>query len=234
MKVKTKKRFEDTVIDIILAKGGKINASELEKEAMEQIGVVRSTFYRRLPKLIDKGLVLKQAEGRNVIYRVNYQRIPKERLVLPSLKLEVLSLVNEALKPFEKSFMRGEINDARFLRELGDQIAKISLWALLKQIETGEPFIDVASFYLSYIGGAQMLLKRTMWHKEAIDIDLQKQIALSDPRVAFKDLPDFQPALDRYEKALKSLYPKNGIEELEARYAEASEGKSSFQIQKGE
>ena len=65
------------------------------------------------------------------------------------MKLEILRHINEAMQPFETKFMKAEINEAGILRELGSQIAELSVWALLKQIETGEQFTEVISFYLS-------------------------------------------------------------------------------------
>lgn len=229
-----KSNFEEEVKKAFWKEGKKpqdvaLRASELEKRILKKIGISRATFYRRLDELVEKGFLLKdETKRRNAIYRLNYSAT--------LLKLEVLSHLNEAIKPFETKYMKGkeEIKDeASLLRELGYQIGKVSLWALLKQIETGEPYTEIACYYLSYIGGAQALLKRTIIQMEAPSLEFEKRIALSDPKVAFAELPDFQPALDRYQKALKSLYPKNGVEELDAIDAKVREGKSSFKIQKG-
>jgi Fe2+ or Zn2+ uptake regulation protein len=231
-----KSNFEEEVKKAFWEEGKKpqdvaLRASELEKRILKKIGISRATFYRRLDELVEKGFLLKdETKRRNTIYHLNYSAM--------LLKQEVLSYINEAMKPFETQYMKGkeEIKDeARLLRELGYQIAKVSLWALLKQIETGEPYTEIACYYLSYIGGAQALLKRTIIQREAPYLELEKRIAFSDPKVAFGDLPDFQPALDRYEAALKSLYPKNGdgVEELDALDSKVREGKSSFKIQKG-
>ena len=208
-----------------------LRASELEKRILTKIGISRATFYRKLDELVEKGFLLKdETKRRNAIYHLNYEAV--------LLKLEVLSYVNQAMQPFETKYMKGkeEIKDeASLLRELGYQIAKVSLWALLKQIETGEPYTEIVCYYLSYIGGAQALLKRTIIQREAPYLELGKRIALSDPKVAFGDLPDFQPALDRYKEALKTLYPQpqNGIEDLDDLDNKVREGKSSFKIQKG-
>jgi predicted transcriptional regulator len=217
-----KQKFEDQVIQSILDHKGEVRAKDLEQDIREKTGITSSTFYKRLAKLVEKGSIVKdRAEWRNSIYRVNYERVDNERLILPSLKLEVLSNINEAMQPFETKFMRGEINEAGLLRELSLQIAELSVWALLKQIETGEQFTEIASFYLSYIGGAQALLKRTIIQKETPYLELEKRIALSDPKVAFKDLLDFPPALDRYEEALGKLYPR--VKEFEALYTQVIE-----------
>lgn len=229
-----KQKFEDQIVQSILNHKGEVRAKDLEQDILEKTGITPSTFYKRLAKLVEKGLVVKdRAEWRNSIYRVNYERVDDERLFLPRMKLEVLAKINEAIKDseIERKFMRGEMNEAGLLRELGILIAEVSLWALLEQIRWGEPYVEVACYYLSYISGAQMLLKRTMWHKEAIDIDLQKQVALSDPRVAFGELPDLEPALKRYEDALEKLYPI--VKEFKALISKVREGKSSFKIKKG-
>ena len=147
------------------------------------------------------------------------------------MKLEILRYINEATQPFETKFMKAEINEAGILRELGSQIAELSVWALLKQIETGEQFTEVISFYLSYIGGAQALLKRTIIQKETPYLELEKRIALSDPKVALGEFEEYRPALKRYTEALEKLYPR--VKEFEALYAKACEGKSCFKIQKG-
>ena len=147
------------------------------------------------------------------------------------MKLEILRYINEATQPFETKFMKAEINEAGILRELGSQIAELSVWALLKQIETGEQFTEVISFYLSYIGGAQALLKRAIIQKETPYLELEKRIALSDPKVALGEFEEYRPALKRYTEALEKLYPR--VKEFEALYAKACEGKSSFKIQKG-
>jgi predicted transcriptional regulator len=204
-------------------------ASELEKSVTEKTGISRATFYRRLAELVEKGLVLKDVtKRRNTAYRLNYNAT--------LLKLEVLRYINEHMHPFEIKYMKGkeEIKDeTNLLKELGSQIAKTSLWALLKQIRTGEPYVDVVSYYLSYIGGAQALLKRTIIQMEAPYLEDKKRIALSDPKVALGELPEYEAAVKRYEEAFKTLYKKEA-EDLDALDAKVHEGKSDFKIMASE
>jgi len=200
-------------------------ASELEKRIMEKTRISRATFYRRLAELVKKGLLLKDVtKRRNTAYRLNYNAT--------LLKMEVLRYINEHMQPFETKYMKGkeEIKDeTNLLKELGNQIAKTSLWALLKQIRTGEPYTDTVSYYLSYIGGAQALLKRTIIQKEAPYLEDKKRIALSDPKVALGELPEFDAAIKRYEEAFKTLYKKES-EDLDALDAKVREGKSDYKI----
>jgi hypothetical protein len=112
-----------------------------------------------------------------------------------------------------------KVYEAGILRELGSQIAELSVWALLKQIETGEQFTEIISFYLSYIGEAQALLKRTIIQKETPYLELEKRIALSDPKLALGEFEEYRPALKRYTEALEKLYPR--VKEFEALYARA-------------
>ncbi|MCW4046169.1 MAG: hypothetical protein NWE99_01205 [Candidatus Bathyarchaeota archaeon] len=200
-------------------------ASELEKHVTAKTGISRATFYRRLAELVEQGLILKDmTKRRNTAYRLNYNAT--------LLKLEVLRYINDHMQPFEINYMKGkeEIKDeANLLKELGNQIAKTSLWALLKQIKTGEPYADVVSYYLSYIGGAQALLKRTIIQKETPYLEDNKRIALFDPKVALGELPEFDAAVKRYEEAFKTLYKKEA-EDLDALDAKVREGKSAFKI----
>lgn len=202
-----------------------LSASDLEKHVTEKTGISRATFYRRLAELVEQGLILKDmTKRRNTAYRLNYNAT--------LLKLEVLRYINEHMHPFEISYMKGkeEIKDeTNLLKELGSQIAKTSLWALLKQIRTGEPYIDVVSYYLSYIGGAQALLKRTIIQMEAPYLEDKKRIALSDPKVALGELPEYEAAVKRYEEAFKALYKKEA-EDLDALDAKVRAGKSAFKI----
>jgi len=197
-------------------------ASELEKRVMEKTGVSRATFYRRLAELVESGHLLKDVtKRRNTLYRLNYNAM--------LLRLEVLSRINKHMQPFETKYMKGKEDEMNLLKELGNEIAKISIWALLKQLRTRENYVDVVSYYLSYIGGAQALLKRTIMQKEAPYLEDKERIALSDPKADFVKRIEFGAALKRYEEAFKTLYKKEA-EELDVLDAKVHEGKSDFKI----
>jgi predicted transcriptional regulator len=196
-------------------------ASELEKRVMEKTGISRATFYRRLAELVEKGLILKDVtKKRNTAYRLNYNAT--------LLKWEVLSNINEKMQPCEIEFLKDETKEVDLLEKLGSEIAALSLWALLEQVGTGEPVQETVNYYLSYIGGAQALLKRVIIRKETPWIDMTKEIALFDPKVALGKFPEYKQALKRFAEALEKQFPR--AQDLEKLKEKVQAEKSDFKI----
>jgi Fe2+ or Zn2+ uptake regulation protein len=198
-------------------------ASELEKRIMKKTGISRATFYRRLAELVESGHLLKDVtKRRNTAYRLNYNAM--------LLRLEILSDINKRMQPHEIEFLKNETREADLLEKLGSEIAALSLWALLEQIGTGEPAQETVNYYLSYIGGAQALLKRAIMRKETPWIEHEKEIALYDPKAALGKFPEYEQALKRFSEALRNekLFPR--AKDFDKLAAKIRAGKSDFKI----
>lgn len=202
-----------------------LSASELEKHVTEKTGISRATFYRRLAELVEHGFLLKDiTKRRNTAYRLNYNTT--------LLKLEVLSDINKRMQPSEIAFLKDEAKEGDLLEKLGSEIAALSLWALLEQIGTGEPAQETVNYCLSYIGGAQALLKRAIIRKETPWIDMTKEIALFDPKVALGECPEYKQALKRFAEALEKHFPR--AKDFDKLATQVRAGKSDFKIMTSE
>lgn len=209
--------FRNKVIEILIESGGKIRASDLENRTMKELGIVHSTFYKKIRKLIDKDLIRKdRPTWKNAIYRLNYEALTedmKERMMLDKFKFEIEPHILNELWEIAKEVK----NEEAVIKAQTSWLGALCLWAMLKGIETGKPFIEIAVFYTKQFLGKQQPYRRVILSATPL-LSIEEIIHMSSKDMSLGDKEVYQSAIKRWKQALLRVFPDQ-IKAFEDMYA---------------
>jgi len=201
-----------------------IRCMDLEKLAVER-GIPTPTFYRRLREMTQDGILIKdKGKGKKSSYCLNRRAMSKEEQDFEVMKLEIEHFINYQMQD------KAQKSDKKAVLEL--QVAwlgALNLWALLEQIDTGKPFIEIAEAYDKGLLSKQQPYRQEILATTQLLPSLPELIRLSDYRVALGDQKEYKIKIDQWKKALREVFPEQ-IEAFEKKIAEVRAGKSAFKI----
>ena len=203
----TKQADRQAIIDIAAEmqdKEGFAKCLDIEIEATKH-GISKPTFYRRLTELTRDGILeKKEISHKDIRYHVSFQHMPKEQAKVLRFKQYALMKINAVLESVAQ-----KNDEQELLKELSKWIGALSLYCLLKQIETGIPYTDAVMYYLTQPGGAPKYLRAKIVYSSGVIWTLDKDFgklakAMTDEPLGTHE--QFKPRIAYLFEVMQNLY----------------------------
>ena len=180
-----------------------VKCLDIEREAIRR-GISKPTFYRRLMELAKEGILEKdKVSHRDIRYRVNFQRMPEEQARVVLFKRYVLSKLDLILQQIAQ-----KNDEQELIKELAKWIGALSLFSLMKQIQTGLPYTDAVTYYITEPKGAPRFIRGKIVYSSGVIWQLEKDRGKLEKAMIDEPLGEkFKREVDYFFEVMQTLFP---------------------------
>jgi Fe2+ or Zn2+ uptake regulation protein len=195
-----------TIIDIVSemqTTTHSVKCLDIEREAIKR-GISKPTFYRRLMELAKEGILEKgKVSHRDIRYRVNFQRMPEEQAKVVLFKRYVLNKLDLILQQIAQ-----KNDEQELIKELAKWIGALSLFSLMKQIQTGLPYTDAVTYYITEPKGAPRFIRGKIVYSSGVIWQLEKDRGKLEKAMIDEPLGEgFKTEVDYFFEVMQRLFP---------------------------
>lgn len=194
-----------TIIDIVyeMSIPNPAKCLDIEREAIKR-GISKPTFYRRLMELAKEGILERdKVSHRDIRYSVKWQHMPEKQVEVFLFKHYVMDKLDVFLQQI------AEKNDEQeLIKELAKWIGTLSIFTLMKQIQTGLPYTDAVTYYITEPKGAPRFLRGKIVYSSGVIWRLEKDLGELEKAMTDQPLGErFKREVAYFFEVMQTLFP---------------------------